>query len=332
MTKTLRRPETVPPPLPEVDDATRREFMIGAAGLLLLPAACGYGGESGDGATPGETRTIEHALGTAEVPARARRAAVLGGFPFDCAAALDVPVVGVSTFGGYDYLQDVRGGYEEARTLGSWDRPNVESVALAEPDLIVGEVYTVEAAYEELSRIAPTVALPQQEPPYGWKEDLSFVARATGREGRGRRVVADYERRIGALRGALGDALEETEVSVVRAYEDGISIYLEGSYCGGILRDVGLPRPPSQRGEGNSVEISLEELERAAGDVIFAWSFGSGQEGAVERLRDRPLWRRLGAVRAGRAHAVGGHWYVAGPIGANLVLDDLERYLPEERP
>jgi iron complex transport system substrate-binding protein len=325
MTKTIEFTERgikLPPNI--LDDLTRREFLVGA-GLIVLAPACGSDGEGGEASR--ETRTFEHAMGETEIPARAENVAALGGFIFDSAAALGVPMAGVSTFEGYDYLQEAREEYDEARRLGSWDRPDIESVALVEPDLIIGELYTAEETYEELSQIAPTVVLPDYETPYDWKRYLRFVAGAAGREERARQVLADYESRIERLRDALGTALEETEVSVVRAYPDSISIYLEGSLCGGVLRDVGLPRPASQRGEDNAIEISLEELEQADGDVIFLWSFSPGQEEATRQLRERPLWQRLDAVKAGRMYEVGGHWYAAGPIGANLVLDDLEKHL-----
>lgn len=62
MTKTIERPEMALPPLPEIDDVTRGAFLIGAAGLLLIPAGCGSNGGNGGDAS-GETRTVEHALG-----------------------------------------------------------------------------------------------------------------------------------------------------------------------------------------------------------------------------------------------------------------------------
>ncbi len=67
MTKKIEAAErgiAVPPHI--VDDLTRREFLIGSAGLLLLPAGCGGDGGNGGEATSGETRTIEHAFGEVE--------------------------------------------------------------------------------------------------------------------------------------------------------------------------------------------------------------------------------------------------------------------------
>ncbi len=100
MTKTiqvLERGITLPP-LPEIDDVTRREFLIGTAGLLLLPAGCGSDGEGGDEAS-GEMRTVEHALGTTEVPTEPRRVVVIDSYlTLTTALMLGVPVVGATTF------------------------------------------------------------------------------------------------------------------------------------------------------------------------------------------------------------------------------------------
>ncbi len=56
---------------------TRREFLIGCAGLLLL-TGCGSNGGDGSDAS-GQTRTVEHSAGTTKVPAEPGRIVALGG-------------------------------------------------------------------------------------------------------------------------------------------------------------------------------------------------------------------------------------------------------------
>lgn len=75
MTNTIESSERgiTLPSSPEVDDVTRREFLIGAAGLMLLPAACNSGEEGEGTRASGDTRTIRHASGETEVPAKPRR-------------------------------------------------------------------------------------------------------------------------------------------------------------------------------------------------------------------------------------------------------------------
>lgn len=68
MTKTIE-PAGLPP-LPEVDDATRREFLIGADGFLLLPSGTPGGEQQGEGGGPGATRTVrDHWYGTGPIAA-----------------------------------------------------------------------------------------------------------------------------------------------------------------------------------------------------------------------------------------------------------------------
>jgi ABC-type Fe3+-hydroxamate transport system substrate-binding protein len=103
MKKTIETPGML---LPEVDDATRREFLIGAAGLLLLPAACG-GQQDGGDSPSGETRTVEHQLGTTEVPVNPQRIVALDSAIIpDGLLALDEKPVGAipSTGGGVPHL------------------------------------------------------------------------------------------------------------------------------------------------------------------------------------------------------------------------------------
>jgi ABC-type Fe3+-hydroxamate transport system substrate-binding protein len=74
MKKEIERPRIA---FPEIDDVTRREFLIGA-GLIALDPACGRSGEE-DAFGSSETRAIEHALGTTRVPTEPRRVVSLTG-------------------------------------------------------------------------------------------------------------------------------------------------------------------------------------------------------------------------------------------------------------
>jgi len=311
---------------------TRREFLIGAAGLLVL-APFGCGGESGEGGetTSGGTHTIEHDLGTTEVPVNPQRVATLTQFGLEYALALDRPPVaapGSETL-EVDYLKRRRRELDAVST-GDATEPNVEAVAAQQPDLIVARSNYIEQIYDELSEIAPTVGLPVI---LDWKRTFRFFARVVGRQERAEEVLSAYEERVREVRAALGgrEAAQSIEVSVVRGRTGGmLRLYVSDSFSGLILDEVGLSRPPSQDGTGGNREISLERIELADGDAIFVWTYSSDEAEAVGELREDPLWERLDAVQSNRAYFVGSHWYGTGPLSANLVLDDLERYLVQE--
>jgi len=344
MTKTIDLPErgTTLPPLPEVDDVTRRELLIGAAGLLLLPSACGSNGEGGAGEPSGETRTVGHALGTAEVPADPRRVVALDTFAaLQNAVELGVPVVGCATFPHEDpfpeFLSEEETGGIEG--VGHYTAPNLEKIAALEPDLIVGSREFVEiAGYDELSRMAPTVALAFT---YDWKRTSRKVAEAYGREGEMGRLIGDHERRAEGLRAALDERSVDPEVTAMRLVEDGVRIHTNQHFAGRVLEEAGVRRPPNQTAEDPQegiIEVSPELIPELDADAIFYFASGGGfdpeaSERTFRRFRENPLWRGLRAVREGRVWRVGeDHWLaVGGPRSAGLILDDLEKYLLDER-
>ena len=95
MTKTIQRPGPV---LPGVEDVTRRDFLVGGAGLLALGlAGCGA---DGGGASSGETRRVQSPMGPVELPADPKRLVAIYATDVDVALALDLPLVGGGTARG----------------------------------------------------------------------------------------------------------------------------------------------------------------------------------------------------------------------------------------
>ncbi len=332
MTKTgIERIEggvEVPPGLlvPRIEnDLTRRNFLIGA-GIIVLAPSCG-GGESGE-ETSANTRTIEHAMGTTEVPGRPERVVVLDTGELDGVISLGLtPVGAVTTDVNDEFLGYLREEAEEAEIVGSIEMPNLESISALEPDLILSNMTRHEAIYDQLSEIAPTVFA--EEVGVVWKENFLLYARALGMEDEAESQLAEYERRAREFGESLGEA-DSTEVSVLRFTEGVIRAYTEDSFIGSILEDIGLSRPTVQRTREEAfVELGLETVPRADGDIILYASYGSPEESGEAEVTAGPLWQRLQAVESGEAYAVDGEIFFSG-IGltaANEVLDDLEEFL-----
>jgi iron complex transport system substrate-binding protein len=338
VTKTTERGVTLPP-LPEIDDVTRREFLIGAAGLLLLPAGCG-GQESDE--TSGETRTVEHELGTTKVPVEPGRiVAVTGLMDLDALLALG--------------LQPVAAGanFENDTALNPWAedrldedigvfkfRPeiNVEQVATFEPDLILGHIGWMEPVYEQLSQVAPTVVVPVdggvEGPDAMWREPMRIVARAVGREERGEEVLAEIDRKIESARERLS-GLRDLTVSIFFADETYQAFFTRLSYPGYVVEQLGLSRPQAQRevaeeaADAPDIEFSNERLDLLEADVIF----GLSPENArfMDEFESRPLFQRLGAVRADNYVRIAGeesnYWNYPTVFTAPLMVDSLLGHL-----
>jgi len=297
---------------------------LGAA----LAGSVGAAAQTGTPAPPAD-RVVRHAMGETAVPAAPERVVVLDDGPLNSALALGLRPVGAATAfadGAFpSYLGEQTAGIEPVGTI---TEPNLEAIARLRPDLILGSKVRHEAIYPELSRIAPTVF--SETVGVSWKENLLLDGEALGKRAEAEGLLAAYEARLAAFRAAMGDRLAETEVSVVRFLPDEVRIYQQANFSGVILADAGLPRPAAQAVDDFAViGASKELIALMDGDVIFVTVWGPPGETPLANFRADPLWASLGAVAAGRVYEVPDEYWMVGTgiIAANLVVDDLERYL-----
>ena len=78
-----------------------------------------------------------------------------------------------------------------------------------------------------------------------------------------------------------------------------------------------------------SVDVSPEQIDKAEGDAIFYATYGDPKAAKETQVTASPLWKRLPAVRDGRAHRVDDElWYQGiGYTAADKVLDELQQAL-----
>lgn len=330
MTKTVERIRALPP-LPEIDDVTRREFLIGAAGLLLRPAGCGTESGEGEQTASGETRTVEHELGTTEVPVEPQRVVAIHPIVIDTVLTLGVEPVGISET-AVSFLNERLPDDTEA--VGGTAQPNLEAIAALDPDLIVGPDGNIEEIYDELSQIAPTVGVYFGDGTGEWQRTGRAVAGALGRTEELEAELSAYDERAMEIGRRLGVPDEAPTVAVVRAGES-LRFELPGIFSGSVLyRDVGLPLPPGLREPAEAgeptLQISQEQFSRGDAEVLFLYSANEeNPQQEIEAVREDPLFQTLQAVDSGNVYAVGEHWFWGSLIAANLILDDLFEHLVE---
>lgn len=333
---------------------SRRGFLklggSGLAGAALLGsgtlAGCGGGTPRGEGGSAG-TRRVKHALGETRIPSDPRRVVALDSF-IALPALLDagVPVVGalsVSAISGGGTLPSYL-TQEEADGIeivgGAESGPNLEAIAALEPDVIVvWSVLIDDQLYEDLNRIAPTVATEGVAYLGGdWRDEARGISSWFGAEEGAEARISAYEERVGELGRRVGERLGNPSVSALRITEDQLLLYYSCFWPGSVLAEAGLRRPQNQQRddgcpsfqEQHADVLSLEKLPEADADALFYY-VGGGRDGAEalkDRMTENPLWRSLHAVQNDRAFAVGGDaWLFANARAADLVLDDLEKHL-----
>jgi iron complex transport system substrate-binding protein len=302
------------------------------AALTLGVAACGgdddaSGQETAESAPAPETRTVRHAMGTAEITGQPERVVVLDTGELDSAIALGVtPVGAVEAIPGAGFPEYLAEELEGVEKVGTIEQPSVEAIAALQPDLILSSKLRHEAIYDQLSEIAPTVFT--EEVGVAWKENFDLHAEALGRTEEAERLTREYQDKIDALRQALGDKVANTEISVMRSVGDEVRIYLKENFVGTILEDVGLPRPEPQDVEDFSATATRETIPDLDGDVMFLAKYGDDHR-LLGNLTQSPLWDRLDVVQQERVYEVPDDlWFLGiGNLAARQVVDDLERIL-----
>lgn len=282
----------------------RREFLLGAAGLLALaPYGCGAasntepkGGRDGGGAFP---RTVKHELGSTRVTDPPRRIVSATGLAeLDSLLALGVKPLAAGRFptGWNIWAEDE--GMSGVEPLTVEPEVNIEEVAAQGPDLILGQTGRIsEDNYPKLSEIAPTVATSFED----WRLNVRQVADAVGRVEDGENLVGRTDSNVAAA-GERLSRHRDLQISVFTYFPGEPALLTDDSFCGDVMRQMGLKRSPSQtdqKAPEGYKPISEERVDLVDGDVILGLYFGD-DNGAFDDFERSRLFRSLEGVEAGR--------------------------------
>ncbi|MGC4939595.1 ABC transporter substrate-binding protein [Kribbella sp. DT2] len=300
----------------------------------LALAGCGSSGEdepaAGGDAGAGFPRTVEHAMGSTEIPTKPKRVVALDASFVDAALILDTPVVGYTdyrTINGElpEYLGDDRTTYgKESESVGTLAEPNLEKIAALDPDLIITAKVRHEKQYDQLKAIAPTVMSETTGPT--WKDNIRLTAKALGEEELAEKELASYQAAAKTVGAAINAKAGDPTISVVRFVDGPTRLYQAASFSGIVLKDAGLKRPKSQDVEDFAAEISAERIKDADADAIFVATYADDKglsAKTAEQFKANPLWKPL----APKVHEVPDiTWMTAvGLQGAWVILTDLAK-------
>ncbi len=310
---------------------TRLTALLATAAVTL--AGCGGSSDEDSpaaGSSAGFPRTVEHAMGKTEIPAKPKRVVALDASFVDATLILDTPVVGYTDYRSIngklpDYLGEDRTTYgSEAQAVGTLAEPNLEKIAELNPDLIITAKVRHEKLYDQLSKIAPTIMSETTGPT--WKDNIRLEAKALGAEDLADKEISSYEKAAKTVGDAVNSKAGDPTVSIVRFVDGPTRLYRNASFSGIVLKDAGLKRPASQDVNDFALEISPERIKDADADAIFVTVYADEKGVSAKtaaQFTANPLWKPL----APKVHEVPDlTWMTAvGLQGAWVILDDLAK-------
>ncbi|GGO70387.1 iron-siderophore ABC transporter substrate-binding protein [Nocardioides deserti] len=281
----------------------RLALPLGALLLALPLAACGSESDSDDEATDGgspaaesfEPVTITHAFGETEISEQPERVATWGWGSGDAVLALGVVPVAMPAY-SYGADEDQRMpwqsealaelGGEEPTLLSETAEPPIEEIAAATPDLILANYSGItEADYEKLSKIAPTVAYPEEPWATPWRDVITTVGEALGQAEEAEQVLEDIDAEVAAAAEEHPE-FEGKTIAAVGIDPQAFYVYRGADPRVEFLEDLGFTLAPSV-GELDTEEtsfyftISTEEADKLTSDVLVSYAADEDAAAAV---------------------------------------------------
>ncbi len=238
----------------------------------------------------------------------------LKGFPYDgpeTGVELPLPIA--------DELARAREAGAEQLFLA--DEIDVEAIAQAKPDLIIGRYEDIEPIADQLTQIAPVLPVGSHDEGITWQEDLRLVAHATGTEAKADELIAQYDAELADVRSAHATAIAATPVAPMGYDLEGTEV--EGTRLQSIVLQE-LPAVPSAAfadaiKEG-AVEYGPEQTLEKYRDAKALLVLADTQE-EWEAAQKDPLFAQLPAVQSGAVIRSDKMTHEGGPITAMYVLN-----------
>ncbi|MDF2050244.1 siderophore ABC transporter substrate-binding protein [Arthrobacter sp. Cr_A7] len=292
---------------------------LAAGAALLTVTACG-GSATATPAEEAATITVEHAQGsTADVPVNPEKV-----FTFDLGVLDTLDALGVEPAGVPEaQYPEALSKYSDAKytKIGSVKEPDFEAVSAGDPDLIIISGRTA-GAYEELSKIAPTIdlSIDAANPMESFKTQAQKLGTIFDKS-------AEVEEQLAAVDATVSEtkakAANAGKGLIVLTSGGEVTAYGAGSRFG-IIHDVlGVPTAADVKVDGSHGEaISFEYIKQANPDILYVINRDSAvgaEASAANPILDNELVQSTNAARNNKVinlDPMG--WYVIG-YGLNNV-------------
>ncbi|MFW6640873.1 ABC transporter substrate-binding protein [Nocardiopsis algeriensis] len=315
----------------------RGALPAGGLALLLTLTACGGGSteESADAAA--DTVTVETDYGNVDIPADPQSIVALE-FGNEVLLEAGITPAGVIEPTPSLYTEEQMGILEQAPVVQSASLEiNLEAVATAAPDLIIGGVREVshadyEARKEDLEQIAPTVLLDFDGADSQLRDMTLELSEIVGDGERARAERETFETRSAEIGRTYAEQLEEHTFAVVFAVEDEFAVVNSNAWGGSTLDGLGarLTEAIEPAGEDFAAWYSYENIDALAdADVVFYETDVTLEPDAfTEELLGHELWSTLPAAQNEQVHPLR-YSFSRTYAQANDVLDQIETVLQD---
>ncbi|PPA83247.1 ferrichrome ABC transporter substrate-binding protein [Brevibacillus laterosporus] len=318
--------------------------------LMLVLAACGNSGTASqtggtqtqsaptaqsesDKSGEQQEQTVKHVMGESKIKGVPKRVVALEWSSAEHVLALGMQPVGIADI--KNMKKWVKLPVEIAPDVvdvGSRIAPNLESIMLLKPDLIIGIKRNVEANYDELSKIAPTIVydsnpLEGQGDQYSRMIDtFTEIADILDKKAEADNVLKNLDKTYAEAKDRIVKAgMDKIPFVLAMGYSNQNAVEFrlstDNSTAVKILEHIGLknaykPKKFEQNGMTTTDVEALPPLQ----DANFLHIIQDDDNVINNQLKNNPVWNGLTFVKENRIYALGGDmWPYGGPLSAEIM-------------
>ncbi|UKS25142.1 ABC transporter substrate-binding protein [Paenibacillus sp. HWE-109] len=207
--------------------------------------------------------------------------------------------------------------------------PNFEAILATEPDLIIAPTWWSDKDYEQLSKIAPTVLLPQRD---NWRDELKDIGEVLGKKTLAEKVIQDLQNKEVDAKEKLHALVGNETVMYMMIMAKELVVYGENIDRGSFIhKELGLKPVKDFPQSEQSVSISLEKIPDFNPDHIILQLDDESSDEVQKRykaLLESSLWKNMTAVKNNHVYIMGGkEWFSLGmsPLADSNAVDDVLR-------
>ncbi|WUS98991.1 iron-siderophore ABC transporter substrate-binding protein [Streptomyces sp. NBC_00708] len=272
----------------------------------------------------------------------AQRIAVLEWQQVEDALTLCVTPAAVSDAKGYSTWVSAEKLPSGVTDIGTREEPDLDTLYAAKPDLIVVEAFdakdeTIKKLEKRGVPVLATRGANPKDPIGNMRQVFSMIGEATGRTERADQVLKEFDDHLAKAKQQVTDADLPTKDFVffdgwleggnltVRPYSDGALFTELGKELG--LKPAWTSSVNKEHGDGGvdpAYGLAQTDVEGlvAVGDANLFYANDEGAGGYVAAIRKNPIWKKLPAVKEGRAHAFPARvWGAGGPRSNEQAID-----------
>jgi ABC-type Fe3+-hydroxamate transport system substrate-binding protein len=309
---------------------SRRSFIV-SSGLLSLIAPRLASAQSASPST-GE-RVIEHVGGTTTLTGDPKRIVVLEWYLVEELLAAGIQPVGVADIEGFRSLVTIPLELsQDALDVGTRQEPSLESIAAAEPDLILADDGRHEMIYQQLSEIAPTILVPFDDrsddiaPLDDLHNRVTLVGEAINQPDAAQKSLETMETALQEQTARLADAgLAGIQFAIASWYTNNIEptlrMFSNQHIVGDAVAALGIENVWPDNGEevGFST-VSFEGLVDLPAETHFLF-IPTEDGGFADLLENDPILTSLPFVQEGRAYGLPHDtWTNPGTLGIVVLI------------